>query len=71
MDPTLVVKGASSARRGLLEACEEHGALRLVVGARDGGSNREIDLGSIGADGSVPPLEEKGFLGKMMESVGF
>ena len=32
---------------------------------------REIDLGSIGADGSVPPLEEKGFLGKMMESVGF
>ncbi|MBL0167857.1 MAG: outer membrane protein assembly factor BamE [Propionivibrio sp.] len=32
---------------------------------------REIDLGSI-AEGSVaPPLEEKGFFGKMMESVGF
>lgn len=32
---------------------------------------REIDLGSIAADGKAPPLEDKGFWGKMMESVGF
>ncbi|MBK7564139.1 MAG: outer membrane protein assembly factor BamE [Propionivibrio sp.] len=32
---------------------------------------REIDLGSISADSEAPPLEEKGFFGKMMESVGF
>ncbi len=32
---------------------------------------REIDLGSIDADSEAPPLEEKGFFGKMMESVGF
>ena len=31
---------------------------------------REIDLGSISADGSVPPLEEKGFFSKMLEKVG-
>jgi outer membrane protein assembly factor BamE len=33
--------------------------------------SREIDLGSIAADSVVPPLEEKGFFGQMMESVGF
>ena len=32
---------------------------------------REIDLGSIAADSVAPPLEERGFFGKMMESVGF
>lgn len=32
---------------------------------------REIDLGSIAEDSVAPPLEEKGFFGKMMESVGF
>ena len=32
---------------------------------------REIDLGSIGADAVAPPVEQKGFWGKMMESVGF
>ena len=32
---------------------------------------REIDLGSINSDGAAPPLEEKGFFGRMMESVGF
>ena len=32
---------------------------------------REIDLGSISVDSEAPPLEEKGFFGKMMESVGF
>ena len=32
---------------------------------------REIDLGSIAADSVAPPVEEKGFFGKMMESVGF
>jgi outer membrane protein assembly factor BamE len=32
---------------------------------------REIDLGSIAADSVAPPLEEKGFFGKMMEGVGF
>jgi len=35
--------------------------------------NREIDLGSLPEDGSavVPPPDEKGFFGRMMESVGF
>ena len=32
--------------------------------------SREIDLGSINADAVMPPLEERGFFGKMMESVG-
>lgn len=32
---------------------------------------RELDLGSIAADSVAPPMEEKGFFGKMMESVGF
>ena len=32
---------------------------------------REIDLGSIAADSEAPPPEDKGFFGKMMESVGF
>ena len=32
---------------------------------------REIDLGSIAEDSVAPPLEEKGFFGEMMESVGF
>jgi len=32
---------------------------------------RELDLGSVAADAVAPPLEEKGFFGKMMESVGF
>lgn len=34
-------------------------------------STREIDLGSIDADAVAPPVEEQGFFGKMMESVGF
>ena len=34
-------------------------------------SAREIDLGSIDADSVAPPIEEKGFFGKMIESVGF
>lgn len=32
---------------------------------------RELDLGSIATDSVAPPIEEKGFFGKMMESVGF
>ena len=32
---------------------------------------REIDLGSIDAGAVAPPVEERGFFGKMMESVGF
>ncbi|MBK7356232.1 outer membrane protein assembly factor BamE [Propionivibrio sp.] len=32
---------------------------------------REIDLGSIAADSTAPPPVEKGFFGRMMESVGF
>lgn len=34
---------------------------------------REIDLGSLPADGSapLPPVEEKGFFGKAMEKIGF
>lgn len=39
--------------------------------AAAGSRTREIDLGSIGADGEMPPLEGKGFFGRMMESVGF
>ena len=31
---------------------------------------REIDLGSIDAGAVAPPIEERGFFGKMMESVG-
>ena len=31
---------------------------------------REIDLGSIDGDAVAPPSEERGFFGKMMESVG-
>jgi len=34
-------------------------------------STREIDLGSIDADAVAPPVEEQGFFGRMMESVGF
>ena len=34
-------------------------------------TSREIDLGSVAADAKAPPVEEKGFFGKMMESVGF
>ena len=35
--------------------------------------SREIDLGSLPADGNVqlPPVEEKGFFGKAMEKIGF
>ena len=35
--------------------------------------NREIDLGSLPTDGSavLPPADEPGFFGKIMESVGF
>jgi len=32
---------------------------------------REIDLGSIDADAAAPPIEQKGFFGRMLESVGF
>lgn len=32
---------------------------------------REIDLGSIAPDSVAPPAGEKGFFGRMMESVGF
>lgn len=32
---------------------------------------REIDLGSIPADRVAPPPDEKGFFGKILESVGF
>ena len=32
---------------------------------------REIDLGSIEPGAAVPPIEERGFFGKMIESVGF
>ena len=32
--------------------------------------SREIDLGSIDADAVAPPSTERGFFGKMMESVG-
>jgi hypothetical protein len=34
---------------------------------------REIDLGSLPADGStvMPPPDDKGFFGRLMESAGF
>ena len=47
LEAQTLVKGASSARRGLIEVCEEHAALRLVVGARAEGSRHEIELGSV------------------------
>jgi outer membrane protein assembly factor BamE len=33
-------------------------------------TTREIDLGSISADSVLPPPENKGFFGKMMDSIG-
>ena len=41
--------------------------------AAPGARMREIDLGSIPTDGSapLPPADEKGFFGTMMEKVGF
>lgn len=33
--------------------------------------SRVIDLGSVSADAPIPPVEEKGFFGSMMEKVGF
>lgn len=32
---------------------------------------REIDLGSIAPDSVAPPVEERGFFGRIMQSVGF
>ena len=32
---------------------------------------REIDLGSVPEGTVAPPVEDKGFFGKMMESIGF
>lgn len=42
-----LVHRASSARRGLLELCEERDAMRLVVGAKGEGPEGEISLGSV------------------------
>lgn len=47
VEASYVVHDASSARRGLLEACEQAGAQRLVVGAKDAGSEDEVVLGSV------------------------
>ncbi len=41
------VHGSSSARRGLLEVCEESGAHRLVVGAKQNEAEGEVALGSV------------------------
>ena len=51
---------------GDVAAAQESDATAVPVA-----SAREIDLGSIDADAVAPPIEEKGFFGKMMESVGF
>ena len=32
---------------------------------------QEIDLGSVPEDATAPPVEERGFFGKMMENLGF
>lgn len=50
-------------------AAAEPGVAEFVADAR----NREIDLGSLPDDGSavMPPPDEKGFFGRMMETVGF
>lgn len=42
-----LVHRSSSARRGLLELCEAHDAMRLVVGAKGEGPAGEISLGSV------------------------
>ena len=47
IDASYRVHDASSARRGLLEACEQIGAQRLVVGAKDDGADGEVVVGSV------------------------
>ncbi|MBK0418950.1 universal stress protein [Leucobacter sp. CSA1] len=47
IDASYRVHDASSARRGLLEVCEQLGASRLVVGAKAEGAEDEIVLGSV------------------------
>ena len=32
---------------------------------------REIDLGSIDGDTTAPPIEQRGFFGRMWENIGF
>lgn len=44
---TEVVLDASSARKGLLQVCEDHDALRLVVGAAREAEHGQLTLGSI------------------------
>ena len=41
------------------------------VSAAPDSRTRELDLGSIAADSVAPPIEGKGFFGKLIESVGF
>ena len=41
------------------------------LSAEPAGRVREIDLGSVPEDVAAPAIEEKGFFGKMMESMGF
>ena len=58
-------EGLFVAGQGLVVVQESDAAVAPVA------STREIDLGSIDADAVAPPIEGKGFFGKMMESVGF
>ena len=51
---------------------EERGWSQVEAAQQLGiGQSRVSDLGSVSADAPVPPPEEKGFFGSMMESVGF
>ncbi|WGW13266.1 universal stress protein [Saxibacter everestensis] len=47
LNSSYLVRGASSARRGLLEVCRELDAMRLVVGSAPGGGDGRITLGSV------------------------
>ena len=47
MPVRFLVRGAPSARRGLLGACKEVGATRLVVGSAEHARDGEIGLGSV------------------------
>ncbi|WP_024355304.1 universal stress protein [Leucobacter chironomi] len=47
IDASYIVHDGPSARRGLLAACENVGAQRLVVGAKETGPEGEVVLGSV------------------------
>lgn len=47
IDASFIAHEASSSRRGLLEVCEQHAAVQLVVGAKGESRDGETELGSV------------------------